>query len=215
MADATDLKRQFSLNLVSEFLSSRRQGLSPSTLKFYNGYLHHSIEVIGLDVLGWQIAWFLNSLLCSNGGKHSYYRALRTFYNWLYSRRTRYDLKPEDNPILIVDAPKVEKKVMPSLTSDQVEYLKARAETLRDKCIISLFADSGMRVSELTNIQIDDINWETKTITIWGKGSKQRRAPFTENTGRLLRKWLAESAFDVNIWGMYSRHVQWMLRNLG
>ena len=56
---------------------------------------------------------------------------------------------------------------------------------MRDKAIISLFADSGMRLSELAQIKAGDIDWEDYTITIWGKGNKQRRAPFIERSARL------------------------------
>jgi len=45
-------------------------------------------------------------------------------------------------------------------------------DNLRDKAIISPLADSGMRLNELTNIEAGDIDWESYTITIWGKGNK-------------------------------------------
>ncbi|MFC1846462.1 tyrosine-type recombinase/integrase [Chloroflexota bacterium] len=50
--------------------------------------------------------------------------------------------------------------------SQQVDYLITVADNTRDKCIISLFADSGMRLSELANIQASDIDWDNSTITI-------------------------------------------------
>ncbi|MFC2000016.1 hypothetical protein ACFLXE_04580 [Chloroflexota bacterium] len=67
---------------------------------------------------GQDIALFLNSLQCSNGGKHAYYRALRAFYNWLYSPKSGYGLSPQDNPILSVDSPKVENRILPSFTQE-------------------------------------------------------------------------------------------------
>ena len=54
----------------------------------------------------------------------------------------------------MVDAPKVGKKILPSLSHEQVEYLIKQAECVRDKAIISLFADSGLRLSELANINL-------------------------------------------------------------
>jgi len=88
--------------------------------------------------------------------------------------------------MLLVDAPRVEKKLMPSITEQQVRHLIKSAHTIRDKCIISLLADSGMRLNELANIKATDINWDTYTINIWGKGNKQRKAPFTSVTVSLL-----------------------------
>jgi site-specific recombinase XerD len=103
--------------LLSKFLSSRRQGLSKETLKFYKGYLNHAFA-LGVNQ---DISSFLDSLQCSNGGKHSYFRALRAFYNWLYSPKAGYGLNPQDNPMLNVDSPKVERRILPSVTEEQVD----------------------------------------------------------------------------------------------
>ena len=101
----------------------------------------------------------MKSLRCSNGGKHAYFRALRAFYRWLYSSRSGYKLNPQDNPILLVEAPKVEKRILPSLSLEQVNYLIEVVDNLRDKTIISLFADSGIRLNELAAIKSTDIDW--------------------------------------------------------
>ncbi len=84
LADAADLKYPNRHELLSSFLKSRRQGLSPKTIRFYSGYLNRAISVIGLNVTGQDIARFLDSLQCSYGGKHAYFRTPRAFYNWLY-----------------------------------------------------------------------------------------------------------------------------------
>jgi len=212
--DAADLKYPSPHQLLSKFTESRRQGLSSTTIKFYKGYLSRAIPVIGLNVTGQDITNFLNSLQCTNGGKHAYYRALRACYGWLYSRKSGYDLNPQYNPILAVEPPKVERKILPSLTPEQVNTLINVADNLRDKCIISLFADSGMRLNELVNMKAQEIDWEVYTVTIWGKGNKQRKAPFTNKTAILLGDWLSNNGHSPNIWGMNGRQVEWMLRNL-
>ena len=80
--------------------------------------------------------------------------------------------------------------ILPSLTSEQVDYLIGSAENVRDKAIISLFADSGIRLNELLNIKERDINLDSMTVTVWGKGGKQRKAPFTKRTAELLKQVL-------------------------
>jgi site-specific recombinase XerC len=124
---------------------------------------------------------FLSRLTCANG-KNAYYRAIRAFCNWLY--RQGYI---KDNPITRVDPPKIRKTILPSLTPEQVDYLIQEADTIRDKAIISLFADSGMRLTELFNINESHIDWDTNTITIWGKGGKQRKAPFTQRDSQIAQ----------------------------
>jgi len=69
--------------LLTGFLNSRRQGLSKRTQAWYSDYLNLAHVVVGIGVTGQDISQFLNTLPCSNGGKHAYYRALKAFYNWL------------------------------------------------------------------------------------------------------------------------------------
>jgi integrase/recombinase XerC len=113
------------------------------------------------------------------------------------------------------------KIILPSLTPEQVEYLIQEAETVRDKAIISLFADSGIRLTELLSIKEHHIDWDTNTVIFWGKGGKQRKAPFTGRTAELMREWLRVKGVNVvnenvyiNMWGLRRRGVQIMLYRL-
>jgi len=199
--------------LLSEFLNSRRQGISPRTLEFYEACLTPFIS--HYDLTPQDIICFLSNLNCRNG-KNAYYRAIRAFCNWLYRQG-----HIKDNPITKVDPPKMTKVILPSLTHEQVDYLINAAETIRDKAIISLFADSGIRLHELLSIKEQHIDWETQTVIIWGKGGKQRKAPFTSRTARLLREWLrvkrvgtVKENVYISIWGLRKRGVQIMLYRL-
>ena len=138
------------LRLISDFLSSRRQGLSPETIHFYKSCLTRAFSVIGLLITSREISNYLNILDCSGGGKHAYYRALRAFYKWLYSPKSGYNLNPQNNPILHVASPLRENRIMPGLNQEQMEYLMSRVDLLVDKCIIRLLFDFGMRLRELT-----------------------------------------------------------------
>ncbi len=200
--------------LVSKFLKSRRQGLSQEALKFYKGYLIRALPVVGTNIKASHIVRFLSRLECGNGGKHAYFRTLRAFYSWLYSNKSGFSLNPQDNPILLVEAPKIEKRLMPSVTENQLNALIDSAESMRDKSIICLLADSGMRLKELSNIRANDINWEYYTITIWGKGNKQRKAPFTERTASLLKPVIANDGTGDNIWGINKFGIQKMFKRL-
>jgi integrase/recombinase XerC len=151
-------------------------------------------------------------LPCTNGGKHSYFRALRCFYKWLYSPKSGFTLNPQENPILMVDAPKLEKKILPSLTVEQVNFLIDQVECVRDKAIISLFADSGLRLSELVSIKLENIDWSRRLIKVWCKGSKEGLAVFGIRTEQLLKQWLSEYHPDGgNVWGIHKWGVVEML----
>ena len=201
--------------LPKSFLESRRDGLSPQTLQFYEGYLNLAHVVIGIHVTGQDIRQFLNSLQCTNGGKHAYYRTLRAFYNWLYSSKSGYGLNSQENPILMVDSPKVDKMILPSLTVGQIELLIKQAENVRDKAIISLFCDSGLRLAELASIRFDGIDWDNRLIKVWCKGNKEGLAPFGKRTESLLKRWLSSyTNGEGNIWGASKWDIVDMLRSL-
>ena len=113
-----------------------------------------------------------------------------------------------------VDSPKMTKVILPSLTDEQVEYLIEKADNIRDKCVIILFTDSGMRLNELVNIKASHIDWESQTAIIWGKGGKQRKAPFTNRTAKMLEEVVRNSNGANNIWGIRRRGIQIMLYRL-
>ena len=167
-----------------------------------------------MDVKSNNITLFLNRLECTNGGKHAYFRALRAFYNWLYSRKSGYNLNSQDNPISLVDTPKLEQKIMPTLTEEQVNTLINAVDNDRDKCIISLLSDSGMRLNELATITVKSIDWSNYTITVWGKGNKQRRAPFTNRSAVLLQVWLSSRNGNSAVWDINKGGIEKMLKQL-
>ncbi|NQT05191.1 MAG: tyrosine-type recombinase/integrase [Dehalococcoidia bacterium] len=167
-----------------------------------------------MDVTGQDVTQFLDSLQCSGGGKHAYYRVLKTFYNWLYSPKSGYSLNPNDNPILIVDAPKVGKRILPSLSQEQLNYLIEQAGCVRDKAIISLFADSGLRLSELASINPDNIDWNNRLIKVNCKGNKEGLAPFGERTELLLLDWLSQHEVNGRLWDLHTWGIVEMLQQL-
>ena len=178
--------------LANRFLESRRDGLSSRTVEFYEGYLRRSMSVIGPSVTGQKIKRSLDSRQCSMAGKHAYYRVLRAFYDWLYSPRSGMGLNPWDNPMKWVGPPKMGKRMLPSLTKEEVEVVIDNAENARDRAIVSLFAESGLRLTELADITLKDIDWGNRTIRVIGKGNKEALAPFGEHSERFLKAWLSE-----------------------
>jgi integrase/recombinase XerD len=174
---------------VQQFIESRRDGLSQKSISFYSGYLARASSVTGINTTTSSINHFIKSLPCSSGGKHAYYRCLRAYFNWLYSHASGYKLNSQDNPIIDIEPPKLDRKILPSLSIEQVEVLLEHAPTNRDRAIISLFVDSGLRLSELANIKARDIDWQQRLIRVKCKGNKEGYAVFGERTAKLLKEW--------------------------
>ena len=111
-------------------------------------------------------------------------------------------------------APRLGKLMLPSLTREQVSDLLDKVDNARDKAIISLFTESGLRLSELANIKPQDIDWDNHTVRVIGKGRKEAFGPFGKLTEKYLRAWLAEYEPSGNIWGLNTWGIISMLRRL-
>ena len=82
------------------------------------------------------------------------------------------------------------------LTTDEVDLLLeqpniAEPTGLRDRAMLEVLYASGLRVSELVNLKISDIEWEPGVLTCFGKGSKARRVPLGQSSLAYLRKYVA------------------------
>jgi len=192
--------------LLMQFIFSRRHGLSSNTIG-YKSCLTPLVD--NYQLTPESITRFLANLKCSPGAKFSYFRAIRAFVNWLL----RNDYLKE-SPIKRVDPPKPKIRVLPSLINDQIGYLIGFVSSTRDKAIISLLADSGIRLSEVASIRADDIDWDNHTVIIWGKGGRQRKAPFTERSAKYLLEVVGSDGTGDNIWQMKRRGIQNMLLEL-
>ncbi|MHA2068505.1 MAG: tyrosine-type recombinase/integrase [Candidatus Thorarchaeota archaeon] len=177
---------------VDEFLASRRQGLSERTLEYYRDILYQFIRT---DLTPKDINAWLTSLNVGNA-KRNYYQVIKIFCSWLHRSK-----KISGNPVDLVDRPKTEKKILPAITTDQLDTLLRTAENARDKCILKLFFDSGCRLSELVGIKDTDFDWKKGTVIVSGK-TGQRKAPFQRKTGNMLQQWFsAHKTFELNKYG--------------
>ncbi len=212
LAEKTRPKNQ-TVDYLKLFLQSRTAtGVSPRTLDFYKERLTKFIaRVKYLKATRQDIQKYLNSIPPNENGlstRHASYRAIRAFYRWL---NMEYGIA---NPIEGVRAPIVGKPILPSLDRSEVGYLIDSAETNRDKAIIALFVESGLRVAELANIKYQNIDWQNHTIKVLGKGRKEAYAPFGDLSEHYLKDWLNEYSPNGSLWGLNKWGISSMLRRL-
>jgi site-specific recombinase XerD len=197
----------------SLFIQSRQaMGCSLKTIEFYKDRLGQFIKDVDyLKAKASTIDLYLSAIPANNNGlatRHASYRAIKTFYRWLNSK---YELR---NPIVGISAPILGKPIMPVLDESQVGQLIESVDNVRDKAIIALFVESGLRLSELANVKPDDINGTGRCIKVLGKGRKTALAPFGDMADQYLTAWLAEYKPDGNIWGMTKCGIAIMLARL-
>ena len=198
-----------SIDYFGLFLQSRRVSeVSPGTLQFYNVKLGRFLTEVNADAAKRQDIESFLLQFTNPGNRHAYFRAIRTFYNW------REQSFGQPSPMKHISAPRLGKLILPSLTQEQVFILLKKTHNVRNKAIIALFTESGLRLSELTNIKPQDIDWNSRVIRVIGKGKKEAFAPFGELTERYLKAWLAQYQPDGNIWGLNEWGIISMLRRL-
>ena len=130
---------------------------------------------------------------------------LRTFF--------KYNLKEKNiksNPMTLISNPKKEKKLPKYLNYEEMEKLlnaidTSELEGIRDKLIIELLYSTGIRVSELVNIKIQDIKIKENQINILGKGNKERIVLFGEKAKESIKIYLNayKEYFEGNILNNY------------
>jgi|TARA_B100001964_G_scaffold196669_1_gene221311 integrase/recombinase XerD len=122
---------------------------------------------------------------------------LRSLFRYLL----REHLISED-PSLRVDNPKLGRTLPHTLSESDVEKLLAAPDIsspigLRDKTMLEVLYASGLRVSELTNLKLNEINLRQGVIRIIGKGSKERLVPLGEEALSWINRFLEESRDDL------------------
>ena len=121
-----------------------------------------------------------------------YLRALRAFWTWL-----EVEEYIDVNPFWKIVVPKAPKKVIQPFDDDQIrELLKAidvkTVAGARDWAVILTLLDTGIRVSELTNLKLEDINISQRAMRVTGKGNKERIVPIGISVQKALLKYLTK-----------------------
>ena len=115
--------------------------------------------------------------------------ACRAYYRFLLQNG-----ETEINPFEGISAPKSAKRLPETLSVDEISHLLEEHDgslaSLRDHAILELFYSSGLRLSELAELQIDALDLEQLLVRVTGKGSKERIVPVGRKAETAIRKWL-------------------------
>ncbi len=204
-----DRHAQKAKSYYDQFMQSRRaKEVSPTTVRFYQVKLGRFLaEVDPTKAKQHDIERFLLQFP-NPGNRHGYYQVIKTFYAWLEMMHGIPD--PTNN----MTAPKVGSLMLPTLTGDQVMQLINATENARDKAIIAVLTESGLRLSELANIKLQDIHWDNHTLQVIGKGKKEALAPFGNLSEEYLKQWLSEHNPNGTIWGINANGIRTAFRRL-
>ncbi|MEU3447192.1 tyrosine-type recombinase/integrase [Streptomyces thermolilacinus] len=147
---------------------------------------------------------------------HQHYRSLKTMFKWLVDEE-----EIDRHPMRTMKPPKVTQTEVPVITDQHLQLLfrTCRGKTYRDRrdtAMLLLFLDTGLRLSELTDRKVADLDLDLNVMRVLGKGDKWRSVPFGRTTAQALDRYLRAAAKhkgkvlteDMWLWwGAGGRHV--------
>ena len=147
------------------------------------------------DVTHHNIRSFLGDLHQRGNSRASAARklaAIRTFAKYL-----RREGVLDGDPSSLVGTPKREQRLPAHLAEAEMTKLLDMPDTghplgRRDRAILELFYASGLRLSELVGLDVDDVNLSSRMVRVLGKGRKERLVPFNRSTESAIRAWLKD-----------------------
>lgn len=179
------------------FASKRLEGMSAKTEKNYMyilmkfaSYLKKPISSITSMDMRMYLSMVGKNL--KPGSVNAVIYCFKSFFTWLVDNE--YIFK---NPMNKIKATKIPKRLRKPLNDEEVELLRLACETLRDKAMIEVFISSGVRLSELRDIDKEHVNWQEMSLHVIGKGDKERIVYFSTKAKIFLQQYL-NSRIDNN-----------------
>ena len=160
-----------------------------SLIVFEKYMLNKNINLF--DVTQYNIIDFLTNYFKDKGvsSKTNSITSINNFYIYLVKDK-RIDINPCEN----IDRPKMKKRLPDVLTVNEVDKLLDiplhTKEDYRDKAILEVLYATGIRISELTNLKMQDVDFTNKVVRVFGKGSKERIVPINKYALKYLGMYL-------------------------
>lgn len=128
---------------------------------------------------------------------HDYYRVVKRWLNWLLDQEVI-----QVNPCARIKTPKFPKKIIPVFTQQQLQDMLTLCNDgtktgVRNRAIILMLLDTGLRLKECALLKTSDVDLTQETITVMGKGAKQRRVRLGRIAQKALLKYLISRGDDL------------------
>ena len=173
-------------------IAKRIEGCSERTLQYYKSTIESLISAVDAPIrkmtteqLRDYLSWHQSQNNCSKVTIDNVRRNLSSFFSWL--EEENHILK---SPIRRIHKIKTKTVVNEVISDESMEILRDNCTEPRDLAIIDLLASTGMRVGELVNLNIEDINFEERECVVFGKGDKERKVYFDAKTKIHLMNYL-------------------------
>lgn len=188
-------------------LSRQLADLSPKTISDYQLFVQPFVAFLGSDaditaVTQEDINSYILTLIkrpLSKSSRATYIRHIKIFLKWIQSDyAVSYDYQK-------IKVPKSPKKNVKIYTSNEIQIIMDSIHTdsewltFRNKCIIALMYDSGLRQSEICTLQKGRISFQDRSIVVHGKGDKERTVPIGNISIHFIREYLSRCPYDSHL----------------
>lgn len=187
-------------------IASKVDGLSDFTLKYYRYQLGRFVDFcLGQgagevrDVSPSIVRLFFLKLQETNKPYSllTYHKAIKRFFNWLV-----VDGILAASPMVNIKAPRCPQYVVKPFTGEEIHRLLAvcagpRLLDYRNKALVLMFLDTGLRLNEMAGIQLADINFDRETVKVTGKGAKERFVRVGRETQKALLHYILQRKDDL------------------
>lgn len=185
---------------LQDFLTSKTlEGKTSETLERYRYELVRLLQQINKqtdDILSSDISKYMQLYKRLRNVSNSTLQGMRScyssFFSWCYDND-----RISKNPMVQVEKIKVPKTVKEPYSDEEREKLFRCAKYTRNKAIIEVLYSTAVRVSELVKIDKKDIDWNTKSIVVYGKGDKERTVYLNDRSVMYLKEYI-DSRTDDN-----------------
>lgn len=175
---------------IEWYLAAKKlEGLSPATLegyelelKIFSQKVKKKVENIKATDIRIYMSKFPHLKKSSQGAK---LQKIRSFFTWLVTEEII-----DRNPAAKLKPPKEEKRMPKTLSIEELEILRESCQTLRQRALIELMYCTGCRLSEISQINHSDINFQTMSFTVIGKGDREREVYLSPKAKHHLLKYM-------------------------
>lgn len=189
-AEKTDIANDEFLKM---FLAAKRiEGCSDRTISYYQTTVKHllsktenSVRKITTEEMREYLSNYQKRNDCSNVTIDNVRRNISSFFSWL--EEEDYILK---SPMRRIHKIKTKTVVKSTISDEGIELLRDNCKEKRDLAIIDLLYSTGIRVGELVNLNIEDIDLEGRECVVYGKGDKERRVYFDAKAKVHLKEYI-------------------------
>lgn len=181
------------------FLDAKRiEGCSERTIQYYNTtvekMLHHitaPVRKMTTEEIRKYLVEYQKINNCSKVTVDNIRRNISSFFSWL--EEEDYILK---SPMKRIHKIKTKQQVKETISDEAIEVLRDSCECLRDLAMIDLLYSTGIRVGELVNLNIVDVDFESRECIVFGKGDKERRVYFDAKAKLHLQAYMKQRKDD-------------------